>query len=120
MRVILASILITLSAVSASHAADRRTNQQTLSVMTMNTYFMWDGIAPEEGSSQIDIPWRNSVTEADEHMQALAAVIARNNPDIVHLVEVENGDAVARLRSNFLSGRGYRHFFDEGEYIISN
>jgi hypothetical protein len=40
-------------------AEDRRPDQASLSVMTINTYFMWDGVAPEEGSSQIDIPWRN-------------------------------------------------------------
>jgi len=28
--------------------------------MTINTYFMWDGVAPENGSTEIDIQWRNS------------------------------------------------------------
>jgi hypothetical protein len=82
--------------------------------MTINTYFMWDGVEPEEGSDQIDIPWRHSQQEAEEHMAAIAEVIARANPDIVNLVEIENEAALTTLNDRFLAGRGYRPYFVQG------
>ena len=91
---------------SAALAEDRRPDPASLSVMTINTYFMWDGVAPEDGSSQIDIPWRNSQLEAEEHMAAIAEVIARANPDIVNLVEFENEAPLTTLNARFLARRG--------------
>jgi exonuclease III len=99
---------------TAALADDRRPDPASLSVMTINTYFMWDGVAPEDGSSQIDIPWRNSQLEAEEHMAAIAEVIARANPDIVNLVEIENEAALTTLNDRFLPGRGYRPYFVQG------
>jgi exonuclease III len=112
-------IALILSAVvglstSAAIADDRRPDPASLSVMTINTYFMWDGVEPEEGSTQIDIPWRHSQQEAEEHMAAIAAVIARANPDIVNLVEIENEAALNTLNNRFLAGRGYRPYFVQG------
>lgn len=108
------ALFFTLTTIA--NADDRRIDKDRLVVMTINTYFMWDGRAPEDGSSQIDaaIPWKNSPTEADEHMEAIAEVIARHNPDIINLVEVENEAAVAHLNSEFLDGRGYNVFFAQG------
>jgi len=43
---IAAVFLVTADSV---RAADRRPNKATLTIMTLNTEFMWDGIDPEEG-----------------------------------------------------------------------
>jgi exonuclease III len=109
-----AGTLLALLLPTAALADDRRSDPASLSVMTTNTYFMWDGVAPEDGSSQIDIPWRNSQVEAEEHMAALAEVIARANPDIVNLVEIEDEHALTTLNDKFLAGRGYRPYFVQG------
>lgn len=80
--------------------------------MTLNAEFLWDGIAPEEGSA--DFPWKDSQTEAEEHMRAVADLIIRANPDVINLVEVENLQSITRLNDLFLAGRGYRPFFAQG------
>jgi exonuclease III len=106
--------LLAYLSTSAAVAEDRRVDPASLSVMTINTYFMWDGVAPEEGSSEIEIPWRGTQREAEEHMAAIAQVIARANPDIVNLVEIENDAALTTLNDRFLAGRGYRPYFVQG------
>ena len=47
-------------------------------------------------------------------MAAIAEVIARANPDIVNLVEIENEAALTTLNDKFLPGRGYRPYFVQG------
>jgi hypothetical protein len=75
-------------------AADRRTDQSVLVVMTFNAEFLWDGVAPEEGNPQVTFPWKGAPDEAEEHMQRVAEVIIRANPDVIDLVEVENLQAL--------------------------
>lgn len=94
-------------------ADDRRADKAHLRIMTLNAEFLWDGQPPEEG--QADFPWKNSESEAREHMRSIAGVITRNNPDIVNLVEVENENALGILNSDFLPGRGYRPYFVQGK-----
>ena len=99
-------------------AEDRRIDKTRLVVMTFNTYFMWDGVSPEEG--QVQFPWKGSQVEADEHMQKIAEVIIRNDPDVVTLVEVEGLAALNRLNDNFLAGRGYEVSFIKGKDTFTN
>jgi exonuclease III len=80
--------------------------------MTFNTDFLWDGVEPEEGSA--NFPWKGSQFAAEEHMQRLAEVIIRNNPDVVNLVEVENIAALTAFNDQFLAGRGYRPYLVNG------
>jgi exonuclease III len=91
---------------------DNRTDPSRLVIMTLNAEFLWDGIEPEEG--QVDFPWKDSPTEADDHMREIAEVIIRNNPDIVTLVEVEGSEALERLNTEFLAGRGYIAYLVKG------
>lgn len=105
-------LIIICSFLSGLFADDRRTNSSTLSIMTLNAEFLWDGIAPEEGS--VNFEWKNSETEAMEHMEVVAQIIIRNNPDILNLVEVENLDALKTLNKSFLFGLGYKPFFVQG------
>lgn len=93
-------------------ADDRRLNKATLTIMTLNTEFMWDGVEPEEG--QVNFDWKHSEAEAAEHMEEIAKIIRRSNPDIVHLVEVENKQAADKLNDSYLEGRGYRVYFKKG------
>ena len=89
-------------------AEDRRTDTSRLSVMTINTLFMWDGVAPEEGSSSIGFPWKGDPDAAKDHMEELAQLIKASNPDIINLVEVENLDALNLLNDTLLTGTATR------------
>jgi len=97
---------------SAASAEDRRTDPSHLVIMQLNAEFLWDGVEPEEGSASF--PWKGSPTEAREHMQRIAQIIAYSNPDIVNLCEVENMDALRMLNDDFLAGRGYKPYLTQG------
>ncbi|TKJ34600.1 MAG: hypothetical protein CEE38_17145 [Planctomycetes bacterium B3_Pla] len=99
--------------VTSVFGADRRPNKATLTIMTLNTEFMWDGVEPEEGQPNFD--WKHSETEAAEHMAEIAEIIRAGNPDIVNLVEVENKQAVDKLNADYLAGRGYQVYFKKGK-----
>jgi len=81
--------------------------------MTFNAEFLWDGLAPEEG--QVSFAWKGDPDAAAEHMQRVAEVIIFSDPDIVHLVEVENLDALTLFRDSFLAGRGYEPYLVKGK-----
>src|ERR1051325_1965551 len=93
---------------------DRRTDKTQVTIMHLNAEFMWDGKAPEEGNPQVKFDWKGSPVEAAAHMQAVAAIINRNNPDIVSLCEVENEAALNMLNTQFLAGKGYKAYFAQG------
>jgi endonuclease/exonuclease/phosphatase family metal-dependent hydrolase len=95
-------------------AEDRRTDTTQVTIMHLNAEFLWDGIAPEEGDASVHFDWRGSPVEAAAHMQAVAAIINRNNPDIISLCEVENKDALDKLNTDFLAGKGYKTYFAQG------
>src|SRR6266536_1042961 len=69
-------------------ADDRRTDTASLTIMTFNAEFLWDGVEPEDGADTLDFPWRHSQTEAEEHMAKVAEIVIRANPDILNLVAV--------------------------------
>lgn len=106
------TVLILAVVVAAASADDRRVDKSALVIMTFNAEFLWDGVAPEEGSA--DFPWKGSQTEAETHMAKVAAVIIAQNPDILNLVEVENLDALTTLNDKFLAHRGYRPYLAQG------
>ncbi len=110
---ILSVFVIIILFSGTSCASDTRVDKSILKIMTLNAEFMWDGVVPEEG--QVVFEWKNSQTEAEEHMQEVAEIIIRNNPDIVNLVEIENKDALDTLNNNYLQGRGYKVYFDKGK-----
>jgi exonuclease III len=105
-------VLVVLACFARVQSADRRTDASHLVIMTLNAEFLWDGVAPEEGGASF--PWKNSQTEAEEHMAEIANLIIRANPDIVNLVEVEGLPALTRLNDGFLAGRGYMPYLVEG------
>jgi endonuclease/exonuclease/phosphatase family metal-dependent hydrolase len=105
-------VLIALLLVTSGRAEDRRVDKSRLVVMTFNTKFMWDGVAPEEGL--VNFSWKFSQTEAEEHMDEIAKVIIRNDPDIINLAEIENENALNVLNTKFLPGRGYAVYFAQG------
>ncbi len=84
---------------------DRRTDKTVLTIATLNCEFLWDGVEPEEGN--VDFPYKNSQTEAEEHMSKVAEIIKAKKPDIINLVEVENIDALTVFNNKFLVGLGY-------------
>ena len=113
-RLICAIIFAMLFSTAASvFAADRRPDKAILTVMTLNTEFMWDGLEPEEG--QVNFTWKHSETEAAERMEKIAEIIRTGNPDIVNLVEVENKQAVDKLNADYLAGSGYKVYFKKGK-----
>jgi hypothetical protein len=109
---ILAALLTLWGPVAGVLAEDRRAAPCRLTVMTFNAQFLWDGVAPEEG--QVEFPWKNSQTEAEDHMQRVAQVIAQSDPDIINLVEVEGIEALTTFNTKFLAGRGYRPYLVKG------
>lgn len=109
----LPTAVLMLVCAGLSSAEDRRPDPSRLRIMTINGLFLWDGVAPEEGD--VDFPWKNSQTEAEEHMEEVARLIRSNDPDIVNVVEVENGAALNRMNDLFLAGRSYKVFFVQGK-----
>ena len=110
-KILIATAVILL--LGSARAEDRRNDKSMLVVMTLNAEFLWDGVAPEEG--QVRFPWKFSQTEAEEHMQQVAELIIRSNPDIVNLVEVESLEALKTFNNKFLSGRGYVPYLVKGK-----
>lgn len=108
------ALAIALVLACDTQADDRRTDMSQVTIMHLNAEFMWDGINPEEGNSTVHFDWRGSPVEAAAHMQAVATIINRNNPDIVSLCEVENKNALDKLNNDFLAGKGYKVYFAQG------
>lgn len=109
-----ALILICLLTVF-SFAEDRRLDKTELTIMTFNTEFLWDGIAPEEGNSQVKFDWKGDEIKAAAHMLKIAEVIRKNNADIINLVEVENLAALTLFNNEFLMGMGYKPYLVDGK-----
>jgi endonuclease/exonuclease/phosphatase family metal-dependent hydrolase len=107
-------VVFCLLSLPSALAEDRRTDKSRLSVMTINTLFMWDGVSPEEGSSSIQFPWKGDSDAARAHMAEIAQLIKATSPDVVNLVEVENLAALTLLNDTFLAGHGYEPSFVEG------
>ncbi len=101
--------------VTMTWADDRRTDKSTLTIMTFNAEFLWDGVAPEEGNSQVKFDWKGDQNKAEAHMQKIANIIKLSNPDIVNLVEVENLTALNTFNNKFLSGLGYKAYLVDGK-----
>jgi exonuclease III len=92
---------------------DRRADPSTLTLMTLNAEFLWDGVAPEEGSARMRFPWRSNPVEAERHMRRIAEIVVASDPDVLVLCEVENRAALATFVDRCLPGLGYRaHVFD--------
>ncbi|GEM_PF-1218563 len=110
----LAYVVILTALVSPGRADDRRADKNRLVVMTLNAEFLWDGVDPEEGNPSVSFPWKGSATEAHEHMEDVAAIVMRADPDILNLCEVENQAALDLFNDTFLTGRGYRAYLAQG------
>lgn len=91
---------------------DRRVDKSKLVVSTFNTFFMWDGIEPEEG--QVYFPYKGDSIAAGEHMEDIAFVIRTLDADIINLVEVEGLDALNRLNDKYLRGMSYKAYLVKG------
>ena len=105
-------VAVLIAGIVSARAEDRRPDRSRLVVMTLNAEFLWDGIEPEDG--RVQFAWRGSPAAADAHMADIAALIIRNDPDVINLVEVEGPAALQRFAARFLAGRGYRAYLAEG------
>ena len=85
---------------------------EQITIMSWNTEFLWDGQAPEEGKA--NFAWKGDETAALERITHVANVIADADPDIVVLLEIENGDVLSRL-SKRLPASGYHPYFVQGK-----
>ena len=82
----------------ATHGADRRENQNKLTIMQYNVEWLFldyykNADCPGDGCS-----WKNS-TESMTHLEYVANVINLYNPDIINLCEVEGCDELTTLAS---------------------
>ena len=106
-------LIACLQPVAEDHRVeDHRADATRLVLMNLNAEFLWDGEAPEEG--KIDFAWKGSPEKAAAHMADIAEIILAQDPDIVHLAEVENLRALETLNHRFLADSGYRPYFVEG------
>lgn len=105
-------------------AFDRRTSRDTLTIGTFNVEWLFDGTSPEPGPS----PWKagsrdcaglaNGLNQCNEagataHLERVAAVVARLQPDILNLVEVE-GCSILRRLAALLPSTGLQPFLLRG------
>ena len=112
-RTLVWALALTILLAIGVSADDRRTDKSMLVIMTLNAEFLWDGVDPEEG--QVVFDWKGSQTEAEEHMQEIADVIIRVDPDMVNLAEIENIEALTTFNDKFLAGRGYEPYLVKGK-----
>lgn len=106
--------LVCTCAPDHASADDRRADPARLVIMTFNAEFLWDGVEPEEGAKDVTFPWKGRPDAARDHMRAVADIVARENPDILNLVEVENLTALTTFNNDFLATRGYRPYLVNG------
>lgn len=55
------AFLLCLAIADAAVAADRRSDPNRLTIMTLNGEFLWDGRGNEEG--QVSFPWKSDPNE---------------------------------------------------------
>ena len=96
---------------SATQPQDGPTGE-SVTLMTWNVKFLWDGEAPEDGDA--DFPWKGNPQAARAHMQEIAERIRTVDPDILGLVEVESLKALKTFNQDFLAGAGYKAYLVEG------
>jgi exonuclease III len=111
-RVFYVAIVAFLFIFRPTAADDRRPDPTRLVIMTFNVEFMWDGLSPEEGA--VEFSWKNDPEAARRKMADIAKVIRRHDPDIVHLCEVENLEALTLLNDTFLADQRYKPHFVQG------
>jgi len=111
-------IVVLLLGALPGAADDRRSDPSRLTLMTLNVRFLWDGVEPEEGIVG-SFPWKGHPELAKAHMGAVAELIRRCNPDIVHLAEVENLAALTLFNDRHLSDLGYRPYLINGRDWIT-
>lgn len=109
------ALVILLALVSSpTYAEDRRADKSQLVILNWNVEFLWDGLPPEEGSSEIKFAHRGNPELAEAKMGRIAKIIRNANPDIINLDEVENFDALKLFNERHLAGMGYRAYFKNG------
>lgn len=113
MKLTLATVL-TLLLLNPAYAEDRRPDPTKLKIANFNVEFMWDGIAPEEGSDRIKFAHRGNPVLAAEKMTKIAVILRKLDADIVNLDEVENIDALTLLNDEHLQGMGYKPYLKNG------
>ncbi len=97
-----------VAGIVSAQADDRRRDRSRLVVMTLNAEFLWDG------DGRVRFARRGSPAAARAHMAEIAALIIRNDPDVINLVEVEGLVALRRFAARYLAGRGYRAYLVAG------
>lgn len=108
----LSTLSLTLVFFKLGYGQSDIVSKDSLTIMTFNCEFMWDGIDPEEGRVEFD--HKGSPEKCSEKMRAIAEIIKRNNPDVINLVEVEGLQAVEKLNNQYLSEEGYSVYFVKG------
>ena len=108
---------MTLHSTKSPGRHDRRADAGSLSIMSINAEFLWDGVAPEEGHPRIRFPWRGNRVEAERHMARIAEIVTACDPDVAVVSEVENRAALDRFNEGFLTERGYRAYIFEGDDV---
>ena len=114
-RFIISCLAILIVFTITTFGEDRRVDKSNLTIMTFNAEFLWDGVKPEEGSSRVKFDWKGDAVKAGEHMQKIADVIKKSNPDIINLVEVENLTALNTFNDKYLTGLNYKAYLAKGK-----
>ena len=114
MRTVFTALVLLLTIAPGAHAEDRRPDPTRLTLLNYNAQFLWDGIAPEDGSKNVTFPWRGNPKLADAHMAQVAKVIRQHDPDIINLDEVEGLAALKHFNQRHLTGLGYKAYLVKG------
>ncbi len=112
MKNVLYLLVVIFATISCGPTKEKKIGK--LTIATFNTFFLWDGISPEEGNKEIYFPHKGNPVLAKEHIKKVADVIREINPDIVNLVEVEGLEVLNFLNDSFLVGLNYYVGFIQG------
>jgi endonuclease/exonuclease/phosphatase family metal-dependent hydrolase len=88
----------------------------SIRIVAWNPEFLWDGEAPEDGSSEVRFEWKGKPELAGPRIEAAAKIIGGLHADITVLSEIEGPHILDRLlTSPGLSDRDLKPVFVQGE-----
>jgi endonuclease/exonuclease/phosphatase family metal-dependent hydrolase len=88
---------------------------QSVRIVAWNPEFLWDGLEPEDGSSEVEFAWKGNPEIAARRIAEVAEILGGLDPDIAVLSEIEGGHILDRLAAApGLSGRELTPVFVQG------
>lgn len=103
-----------------SNPQDRREDKTTLSIVSWNVEWLFLGGVGSSNCPGSGCAWATD-QEASSHFDAVSAIIAELDADILTLLEVNDCDILQRLvESPALAGKGYKPYLRKGTDTYTN